>query len=298
MITVPEAFVRSTITREGEAGRRWLDQLPHSIDALCAQWKLMIDGPAMHGYLGVVVPVRRGDERCVLKVSWPGASTTDEAAALAAWQGQGAVCLLAVDPAHSALLLEQLDHCHTLADVPVGEAIVIAGALLRRLAIPAPAGIRPLAHLAAEIEAMLPIRWERYGRPLSRRLLEQAGDFVRQLGPTGGNLLINYDLIYEDVLAGQREPWLVVDPKVVVGDPAYGLAQLLLTRLEEIEAAGGLEHHFRLLVEAAGVDDARARAWTLVRCVDYWLWGLSVGLTEDPVRCARIIAWVERRMQR
>ena len=26
-----------------------------------------------------------------------------------------------------------------------------------------------------------------------------------------------------------------------------------------------------------------------MRCVDYWLWGLSVGLTEDPVRCARIV---------
>jgi len=29
-----------------------------------------------------------------------------------------------------------------------------------------------------------------------------------------------------------------------------------------------------------------------VRCVDYWLWGLSVGLTEDPVRCQRIINWL------
>lgn len=31
------------------------------------------------------------------------------------------------------------------------------------------------------------------------------------------------------------------------------------------------------------------RAWTLVRCVDYWLWALSAGLTEDPARCEIIV---------
>lgn len=292
MIIVPENFAKTTIVREGEAGRQWLDQLPRLVAELCMQWDLVIEGPVMHGYLGLVVPVRRGEEACVLKVSWIDTSTVEEAAALTAWKGQGAVRLLAVDAARGALLLERLDSTHTLADLPIGEAVAIAGALLRRLAIPAPAGIRPLADLVAESVEMMPIRWERYGRPLPRRLLDQACDVARQLGAINDNLLVNYDLIYEDVLAGQREPWLVVDPKVVVGDPAFGLAQLLLTRLEEIEEQGGLDPHFRTLTAAAAVDFERARAWTLVRTVDYWLWGLSVGLTEDPKRCARIVEWV------
>jgi streptomycin 6-kinase len=105
-------------------------------------------------------------------------------------------------------------------------------------------------------------------------------------------LLVNYDLHYADVLAGTQEPWLVVDPKVVIGDPEYGLAQLLWTRLEDIQANGGLDRHFRLLVKAAALDEPLARVWTLLRCVDYWLWGLSVGLTEDPVRCAAIVDWL------
>jgi hypothetical protein len=33
----------------------------------------------------------------------------------------------------------------------------------------------------------------------------------------------------------------------------------------------------------------RARDWVVWRTVDYWLWGLSAGLTEDPVRCARLV---------
>jgi streptomycin 6-kinase len=105
--------------------------------------------------------------------------------------------------------------------------------------------------------------------------------------------MVNYDIHYLDILASEREPWLVVDPKIVLGDPEYGLAQLLFTRLEDIQANGGLAHHFHLLVEAAELDDKLARAWTLVRCVDYWLWGLGIGLTEDPVRCEVIVDWLE-----
>jgi streptomycin 6-kinase len=127
---------------------------------------------------------------------------------------------------------------------------------------------------------------------MPRHLLDQACDLAAQLGRSTERLLVNYDLHYADVLASEREPWLAVDPKVVVGDPEFGVAQLLWRRLEDIEAQGGLERHFRLLTEAAALDHQRARAWTLVRCVDYWLWGLSVGLTEDPARCEIIVNWL------
>jgi streptomycin 6-kinase len=292
MITIPEAFATATITREGEAGRKWLAALPRLVERLCAQWGLVVDGPVMHGYLGLVVPVQRGDEACVLKVSWVDEATQEEAAALAAWDGRGAVRLLEVQPSLGAMLLERLDFTWSLGRVGIEQAIPIAGRLLRRLAIPAPAGLRPLPAVATELAETLPARWEAVGRPLPRRLLDQACDLARQLGPAAGRLLVNYDLHYEDVLAGQREPWLAVDPKVVVGDLEYGVAQLLWCRLEEIEAQGGLDIYFRVLTEAAGLDPELTRGWTLVRCVDYWLWGLSVGLTEDPARCERIAAWL------
>lgn len=82
MITVPEDFAIATVTREGDAGRRWVDALPDLVKTLCDQWDLMVDGAPMHGYLGLVVPVRRGDEYAILKVSWVDESSTDEAAEL------------------------------------------------------------------------------------------------------------------------------------------------------------------------------------------------------------------------
>ncbi len=292
MITVPEAFATDTITREGDAGRAWIDALPYLVETLCKQWNLMVDAPTLHGYLGLVIPVRQGNKPCMLKVSWIDESNADEAIALSAWNGQGAVLLLAAEPTLGALLLERLDHRRTLNDVAITEAVDIAGHLLRRLAIPAPTGLRHLQAVAQDLSRILPERWERYSRPMPQRLLEQACDLAIQLGASAGNLLVNYDLHYLDILVGEREPWLAVDPKVVVGDPEFAVAQLLWCRLEDIQAQGGIDHHFRMLTESAELDPDRARSWTLVRCVDYWLWGLSVGLTDDPARCEAIINWL------
>jgi streptomycin 6-kinase len=289
MIAVPEAFAAAAVTRAGDVGRAWVEELPRLFARVCEQWGLAPDGPAMHGYLGLVVPVRRGNEACVLKVSWIDDSNADEAAALAAWNGRGAVQLLEAEASLGALLLERLDHTRSLSGVGLDEAVAIAGRLLRRLAIPAPDGFRPLPVLAESLAATLPERWERAGRPMPRRLLDRACELAAGLGATPARLLVNYDLHYDDVLAGRREPWLAVDPKVVAGDLEFGVAQLLWCRLEEMEAQGGLEHHFRALNEAAELDETRARGWTFVRSVDYWLWGLGVGLTEDPARCALIV---------
>ncbi len=292
MITVPEAFATATVTREGNVGHKWIDTLPALIKDLCQHWNLTVDGPVMHGYLGLVIPVRRVEELCVLKVSWLDESTSEEAMALSAWNGQGAVRLLASQPALGALLLERLDSRHSLNDVEIAEAVEVAGRLLRRLAIPAPSGFHSLNAMTQDICRTLPQRWQQYGRPMPQRWVEQACDLAAQLGTSTGNLLVNYDLHYEDVLRGMREPWLAVDPKVVIGDLEFGIAQLLWTRLEDIEVHGGLDRYFSMLIEAANADPIRARSWTLVRCVDYWLWAVSVGLTHDPARCEIIVEWL------
>jgi streptomycin 6-kinase len=45
-----------------------------------------------------------------------------------------------------------------------------------------------------------------------------------------------------------------------------------------------------VLADSGELDGEKARGWAIVRCVDYWLWGLEHGLTEDPKRCRRILA--------
>lgn len=292
MFTISDNFAAYTVTRAGDAGRAWIESLPHLCETLCREWNLVIEGPTMHGGLSLVIPARRGDEACILKLGWVDESTQHEALALSAWNGSGAVRLFASKPEVSALLLGRLDSRRSLQDVGLTEAVTIAGQLLRRLAISPPKEVPPLKEVGRALPETLSQRRERYGRPMSRRLLDQACDLAVQLAPSTSGLLVNYDLFYADILAGKREPWLAIDPKVVAGDLEYGVAQLLWRRLEEMEAQGGLAYHFDALIEAAGLDRGLSRAWTLVRCVDYWLWGVSVGLTEDPARCEVITTWL------
>lgn len=292
MITVPEDFATAVVDQAGDAGRTWISQLPVVIESLCNRWNLVLDGAAMHGYLGLVVPVKRGDELRALKVSWVDETTAHEISALSVWNGQGAVRLLGAEPEIGAMLLERLNSGRSLGDVGIGEAVAVAAHLLRRLAVPGPGGLPRLKVLAERLAQTLPERWDRLNRPMPRPLVDAACDLAAQLGPSAGTMLVNYDLHYGNVLAGEREPWLAIDPKVVVGDPEFGIAQLLWTRLEDMDREGGLSRHFHALVDQAGLDLYRARSWTLVRCVDYWLWALSVGLTQDPARCEVIAKWL------
>ena len=50
---------------------------------------------------------------------------------------------------------------------------------------------------------------------------------------------------------------------------------------------------FATLTRTGMLHSDRARAWTIVQAVDYWLWGLGAGLTEDPRRCERLLATLD-----
>jgi streptomycin 6-kinase len=272
-------------------GRAWIAALPQLLDRLCRRWRLQIeDGVGGRGYHGVVVPVRRGAERCVLKLTWPAERTVDEERALAAWRGRGAVLLLEADPAAGALLLERLDPTRTLNSMDLRAAAQVAGRLLRRLAIPAPDGVRPLRAVAADIGVSLPERQARLGRPVPEGWLGTASGLAHELGASAGDRLVHADLHYGNVLAGNREPWLAIDPKPVAGDPEHAVPELLWTRVDELDDAEAIRRLLAILAGSGELEVEKARGWAIVRCVDYWLWGLEHALTEDPKRCRRILA--------
>ncbi len=225
----------------------------------------------------------------MLKLSWPHERTVVEVRALRAWDGKGAVRLLDARPEVGALLLERLDATRSLESVDLLDAAEVAGGLLRRLAIQAPGGIPKLEDLAKDIADSLPARQESLGSPVPAAWLDLAQGLARDLGAGAGKQLVHADLHYGNVLTGEREPWLAIDPKPIAGDPEHSVPELLWRRLDEADDAGGLQRLFDVLVASGELDPETARGWAIVRSVDYWLWGLENGLTEDPKRCRRIL---------
>ena len=278
-LTVPESFA------EGFEDRDWLAGLPALVTSLLARWDLTVDGEPMHGACALALPVRRrGGDPAVLKVTWPHEEAEHEALALSIWDGAGSVRLLAHDPGTWALLLERLDPTVTLEREPLPEALAVAAGMLRRLHRPAPPGIRNVRDVAARWVHELPA--ENDGL-VPDELVAQAVAYCRELGPTAGNHLVNEDLHFQNVLRGEREPWLVIDPKPLAGDREFGLCQLLWNRFD----ATTLRARLALLVDMAELDHELARKWTFVRAVDNWLYaGAENWLGDRSGRIATALA--------
>ena len=121
----------------------------------------------------------------MLKLQYPDPDSRHEADALAHWDGDGAVRLLAHDPERRALLVERCRARHSAARASRGRALDVVAALLPRLWRPAGAPFTPLAEEAAGWIDRMPEKWERAGRPYERRLLDAALDLLTGLVEPG-----------------------------------------------------------------------------------------------------------------
>jgi streptomycin 6-kinase len=132
---VPASF--AAMPRLRAEGTDWLAGLPHKIDMQCDRWSLHIVGPAAHGSNAIVVPVDRGGEPLVLRMTPPGPDVAELVWALRFWDGRGTVRLILDDLDAGAMLLERLS-ADSLAAAPVNEAMAVIGRMMRRLAVAAP----------------------------------------------------------------------------------------------------------------------------------------------------------------
>jgi streptomycin 6-kinase len=265
--------------RLGEPWVSWLDTLPAVTGAVLDEWQLVVDGAAMHGFCSLVVPVRTSAGRpAVLKVALPDDESEHEHLALQRWQGEGAVLLLRADPHRRALLLERL-HTEDLTGLWDVEACEIVAGFYRRLHVPALPQLRTLTSYVERWNAGLAAMAK--DAPMPRRLVEQAlslaGGFLTDDASTGR--MIHGDLHYENVLAADREPWLVIDPKPMSGDPHYEVAPLLWNRWDEVVESravrDAVRRRFHAVVDAAELDEDRARDWVVVRAMHDASWAVD-----------------------
>jgi streptomycin 6-kinase len=263
------------------------------VERLCESWELTLSGEAPRGDWNTILVASRRGVPCVLKIAGPEHNAVDEAIALEAWNGNGAARLLEADREHGALLLEQLDSDRTLRTAELATAAEIAGSLIRELAIPAPAGLPLLVDIVSQKPDILRRRQSALGEPVPGRWIDIACGLACDLATDPGNQLVHGDLHYDNILAGSRRPWLAIDPKPVIGNPERSVAELMWDRIDDATQPHKVHALFAALTRAGMLRSDRSRAWTIVQAVDYWLWGLGAGLTEDPRRCERLLATLD-----
>ncbi len=270
----------------------WLDRLPRLAAELVEEWELAPDGDPAHGFCSLVLPVRTpADEAAVLKVSFAGDDESEhEALALQHWNGDPTVRLLRADPRRRALLLERL-HRSDLGEVGDLEACEILAGFYSRLHRPA---LPQLRTLTSYVDRWLDdLDTMSAGAPIPRRMVQQALHLGRALTGDAASIgvIVHGDLHYGNVLAGDREPWVVIDPKPMSGDPHYEPAPALWNRWDEMtdDLRGALRRRFHTLVDTAGLEEARARDWVIVRMVLNAHWSV-----QDAARAGRALSRDER----
>ncbi|WP_063754856.1 aminoglycoside phosphotransferase family protein [Streptomyces sp. NRRL F-2580] len=292
---IPDGLVEAQLRFNGDAGREFIAALPGRAARFLERWELRCTGPAMHGVTALVLPVERADgSAAVLKMVALDEESAGEPVALRAWAGRGCVRLLEHDAETGALLLERLDerrHLSELARRDARRAVGVVGELLARLtAVPAPAGLRGLGEIAARMLEDVPRAVGLLAEARERRVLRDCAAAVAEVAGEPGDRLLHWDLHYDNVLAGGREPWLAIDPKPLAGDPGFDLLPAIVNNFRAQE----VRWRFDLLTEAAGLDRdrERARAWTLGRVLQNCLWDLEDGevrLDEEQLAVAEAL---------
>ncbi|MFI6645567.1 aminoglycoside phosphotransferase family protein [Streptomyces sp. NPDC050504] len=279
------------------AAADWLAALPGLTGRTLAEHGLDVDRVAAPGgRSSLVVLVRRGDGTpAALKLAPPFAAPALELAALAHWNGWGAVLPLDSGAGPEGLLLERLHPEVSLRSLPEAKALLEAAGTVRKLWVePSPAhGFETVAERTARQAEPMRAVADPAVAPLVAAALAARDELVA--GP-GEELLLHGNFRQSKVLSGERAPWLAVGPEPLVGERAYDLARLVRDRVEDLIAAPGgaaaARRRVTKLADALDVDRERLHGWTLFRAVESGTRAVAAGRVDDGELLLEFASWL------
>ncbi|MGX1907756.1 aminoglycoside phosphotransferase family protein [Streptomyces phaeochromogenes] len=292
----PQRLVKA-LGEAAPSGDDWLEKLPEAAQQAVALRELTVERVQVPGgRSSLVVLVRLPDGTpAVLKLAPGRARPESERAALAHWDGLGAVRLLEPAGAEGVLLLERLHPDVSVRSLAEAKSMLEAAGALRRLWVEPPAG--PVfetvaARTGRQAEAM------RAGADAEAAPLVDAALAVRDelLASPPESRLLHGTFRQSKVLAGERSPWLAVGPDPVVGECAFDLARLVRDRVEDLIASPSgsaiTRRRVKRLAESLDLDQERVRGWTLFRAVESGVRARRVGRSQDAELLLEFASWL------
>lgn len=243
----------------------WLNRLPDTVEKITRLWALKLDRPldAEEASCSYVAAVRCQDGTpAVLKISMPHMEAEHEIQGLRFWNGDPTVRLLADDNL-GAMLLERCQPGTTLRTLPECDQDVVISDLLRRL-WRSPSTLHPFRSLSSLTQHWTEETLAQSGHWLDAGVVREGLHLLEELPrSTTRQVLLATDLHAGNVLRAEREPWLVIDPKPFVGDPAFDATQHLFNCLGRLRSDP--EKTIRRFSDLLSVKRERVRLWTFAR---------------------------------
>jgi streptomycin 6-kinase len=263
----------------GSAGEAWVRRLPELVEAAAAAWSLTLEPHFDNLSYNYVAPVRLPDNApAVLKLAYPNdVDTRSEIEALSCFDGRGSVRLLESDSEHGALLLQRLNPGQPVSSLHNEGAEVSAAATVMRNIWRPPPIPATFPSMADWIEGMAST-----ANVAPRRIdwLDAAVALGRDLiaGSTTGLVLLHGDLHHDNVLSSD-DTWLCIDPKGVIGEPAWEVGPFLYNNLSDGDGEASWGRVIRARADhfasELGLDKSRVHACAAVYAALSASWALD-----------------------
>ncbi len=273
--------VKDTFGKEGQV---WLTQFPETLQTYLERWSLTLLPPFEPLSYNYVAPaLLPGGEEVIFKLGVPNAEFLTEIEALRRYDGRGAVRLLRADPDGGALLLERVRPGVALIDRDFNDekATRIAAQVMRRLWRPVQ-GEQPFPTVETWFRSLrrLRSRYDGDTGPLPSALVSQAEALLTELSASSGSpVLLHGDLHHWNILAAERESWLAIDPKGIIGEPAFEVGAWMYNPITDVASWPELKRvsarRLDQFSQILSLDRRRLLGWSLAQAVLSACWSLE-----------------------
>jgi streptomycin 6-kinase len=286
-----KALENNIINLYGERGKQWLDDLPRLIANIEAAYGLSNLKPVKNLSYNYVLTGFQGSKAVILKLGLDIDGLKREAAALMAFDGFSVVQIFSENT--GLLLLECAVPGVSLKSYfpeKDDEAINITANVIKRLhqvPIPSPHQFPHVKDWLAVLDSDLKI---------PAQTLQKARELRDQLLKTAASdVLLHGDLHHDNILQNGND-WVVIDPKGVIGEPAYEVAAFIRNPIPELlthdNAPNIIHNRITRLAGLIELPSQRILDWCFVQAVLSWTWSLEDNL--DPEYCKRFIGMIHK----
>ena len=237
MLNLSPDFIDRIIAVHGQIGQKWLKSLPELQEKLAQRWSLSdIQAIQDLSYNYIAFASTPENRSAVLKIGVPHQELETEIQALRVFNGDGTVQLLKADPSQGAMLLERIlpgDDLRTIPDD--NKATRIAAHLMQQVWKPVPPELNfPTSADWCQAFQRYLSRYPKVG-PLPDNLVKDAAALTSELLKSPlNNYLLHGDLHHMNILLGENDNWIAIDPKGVIGEEAFEVGALLLNPVSEL----------------------------------------------------------------
>lgn len=277
---LPKDFKERIINTCGERGFVWINNLPKVIKHAKNIYNLSDIRPLTNLSFNYTTRAKQKNGQSIIaKFCLPGIAVDNEVDALSQMQGDGIVKLIEYDRKQGILLLEECRPGNTLATVDNdSDATYIAADIIKKIQKP------------ASDEIKFPTTYDWFSRlddeinlpsVFSNKYLDKARSIASELHSRPGmQVLLHGDLHHFNIVSAERQLWLAIDPKAVIGPAEYECGAFLRNPVPQIAASLNLNqilaNRIDIFAETLGFDRRIILGWGYAQAILACVWCINM----------------------